>query len=162
MFGAKFLAMKTILLPALLALGLCGLSNTLSAQTKTADEVAVMECLLDYMDGGTFGDTTRLFRAFHASASMKYVDNKTGQFKDVPIADFLNRARAGAGKTQERQCRITHYKVTGTAAQGAVVLEYDTFRFLDFFNLLKIDGQWKIVSKVFYKEEKTTGQMGKG
>lgn len=147
--------MKTILLPALLALGLFGLSPTLSAQKKTADEVAVMECLLDYMDGGTYGDTTRLIRAFHPSASMKFVDNKTGEFKDVPIADFLNRAKAGAGKTQDRQCRITYYKVTGSAAQGAVVCEYPNFRFLDYFSLLKINGEWEIVSKVFYREEKS-------
>lgn len=152
MFVAKFSAMKMILLSALLALGL---STAASAQTKTADEVAVMECLLDYMDGGTFGDTTRLIRAFHPSATMKFVDNKTGEFKDVPIADFLNRARTNAGKTNDRQCRITHYKVTGTAAQAAVVCEYANFRFLDYFNLLKINGQWKIVSKIFYREEKT-------
>lgn len=156
MFVQKLAFMKTILLCALLMLGLCGPSSTLLAQNgRSSDDVAVMECLLDYMDGGTFGDTTRLFRAFHPSASMKFVDNKTGEFKDVPIAEFLNRSRGNAGKTQERQCRITYYKVTGTAAQGAVVCEYATFRFLDYFNLVKINGQWKIVSKVFYREEKT-------
>ena len=43
------------------------------------------------------------------------------------------------------------FDVVGTAA--SVRLDTDNWtghRFTDFFNLVKIDGQWKILSKVFY------------
>ena len=49
------------------------------------------------------------------------------------------------------QSRLTSIDVVGTAAN--VRLDTDNWtghRFTDFFNLVKIDGQWKVVSKVFY------------
>ena len=45
----------------------------------------------------------------------------------------------------------TSIDVVGTVA--SVRLDTDNWtghRFTDFFNLVKIDGQWKVVSKVFY------------
>lgn len=126
----------------------------IQAQELSADEQALRATLADYMDGGTYGDTTRLIRAFHPSASMKSVDQRTGEYRDVPIRDFLERAKANAGKTAARQTRIVYIDMQGNAAQARVELEYPTFTFIDFFNLLKIDGQWKIVSKIFYRQEK--------
>ena len=49
------------------------------------------------------------------------------------------------------QSRFTSIDVVGIAA--SVRLDTDNWtghRFTDFFNLVKIDGQWKVVSKVFY------------
>ena len=49
------------------------------------------------------------------------------------------------------QSRFTNVDVVGTVA--SVRLDTDNWtghRFTDFFNLVKIDGQWKVVSKVFY------------
>ena len=49
------------------------------------------------------------------------------------------------------QSRSTSIDVVGTAA--SVRLDADNWtghRFTDFFNLVKIDGQWKVLSKVFY------------
>ncbi len=106
------------------------------------------------MDGGTYGDTTRLIAAFHASATMKFVDNKTGEFRDVPIATYLNNARKNVGKKNDRTCRILSYDIDGTAAQAKVEIDFGTGMFHDYFNLLKIDGEWKIVSKIFYRIDK--------
>lgn len=63
--------------------------STLSAQSKE-EKAAVEKTLQNYLEGGTNGDTTRLIAAFHPSASMKFVDNKTGEFKDIPIATYLD------------------------------------------------------------------------
>jgi hypothetical protein len=118
------------------------------------DKEAVKATLLNYIEGGTLGDTTRLCSAFHPSASMKYLDNKTKEYKDIPIKEFLDRAKQGAGNKVERKGKIAYLDVQGTVAQAKVELVYDTFKFIDFFNLLKINGEWKIVSKIFYREEK--------
>lgn len=127
-------------------------TDPFEAQDK---DLALEATLMDYLDGGTNGDTTRLIRAFHPSASMKYIDNATGQFRDVPIGDYLNRAKAGAGKKTERTTRIVQYEKTGTAAQARVESDYPTFRFIDYFNLLQINGRWQIVSKIFYRQDKS-------
>ncbi|GAB2557806.1 nuclear transport factor 2 family protein [Spirosoma areae] len=120
----------------------------------TDAEIALDATLRDYLEGGTNGDTTRLIRAFHPSASMNYIDGATGQFEGVPIADYLNRAKAGAGKTIQRTTRIAHREITGRAAQARVESDCPTFRFIDYFNLLLIDGRWQIVSKIFHRQEK--------
>ncbi|WP_164851340.1 nuclear transport factor 2 family protein [Larkinella soli] len=123
------------------------------AQTTPAEDDRIRETLMNYLDGGTFGDTTRLNRAFHPSASMKLVDFTNGRFRDVPIAEYLNNAKKGAGKKADRTTRIVRYEYAGTAGQARVEIDYPTFRFIDFFNLLKIDGEWKIVSKITYRQE---------
>lgn len=35
-----------------------------------------------------------------------------------------------------------------------IVLDYPTARLVDYMSLLKIDGDWKIVTKIFYAEPK--------
>lgn len=118
------------------------------------EKAAVEKTLWNYLDGGTYGDTTRLIAAFHPSASMKFVDNKTGEFRDVPIETYLNNARKNAGKTSDRKCRVLSYDIDGTAAQAKVEIDFGTGIFHDYFNLLKINGEWKIVSKIFYRIDK--------
>jgi len=130
---------------------LCVTWVTSSAQTS--DENAVTETLMNYLDGGTYGDTVKLNKAFHLSATMKYIDNKTGEFRDVPIRDFLNRAKANAGKTSNRKTKIVYTTITGTAAQARLEIDGGTYKFHDYMNLLKINGEWKIVSKVFWRED---------
>ena len=85
---------------------------------SSPDEAAVRETLMNYLDGGTNGDTVKLNKAFHKSATMKYIDNKTGEFRDVPIADYLNRAKANAGKKSDRKTKIVYTTISGTAAQA--------------------------------------------
>ncbi len=130
---------------------LCVTWVTSSAQTS--DENAVTETLMNYLDGGTYGDTVKLNKAFHLSATMKYIDNKTGEFRDVPIRDFLNRAKANAGKTSNRKTKIVYTTITGTAAQARLEIDGGTYKFHDYMNLLKINGEWKIVSKIFWRED---------
>lgn len=131
---------------------LLGISTATLAQKS--DKEAIKATLMNYIEGGTYGDTTRLIGAFHPSASMKGVDNKTGEFRDVPIKEYLDRAKSNAGKKSDRKGKIVYMDFEGSAGQARVELVYDTFKFIDFFNLLKINGEWKIVSKIFYREDK--------
>jgi hypothetical protein len=55
------------------------------------------------------------------------------------------------GPAHELRSRIVSIDVSNTIA--SVRLEIDNWtghRFTDMFTLLKVDGQWKIISKVFY------------
>lgn len=121
---------------------------------ESADEAAIRNTISDYFEGVVNGDTIRMREAFHPSASMKYVDYQTGEYKDVPIADFLNRLKANAGKKTGRKTKIVYINLKGTAAQARLEIDGGTFYFHDYMNLLKIDGQWRIVSKIFWREDK--------
>ena len=113
------------------------------------EEAAVRECLQNYMSGQ--GD--RVEKAFHPSASMKYVDVQTKEFKDVPIAEFIARVKANTNRP-DRKIEIVALNVEGTAAQAKIKIETDKVIMYDYMNLLKIDGQWKIVSKIFSRHDK--------
>jgi hypothetical protein len=138
------------LLPAITFFCFVFCSTTLSGQSKT-DEEGVKECLQNYMSG--VGD--RVEKAFHPSAFMKYVDYKTGEFKDVPIAEFIGgiKSNPNAGKS-DRKIEIVSMNIEGSAAQAKIKIESGNVVMNDYMNLLKINGEWKIVSKIFSRAER--------
>ncbi len=90
------------------------ISASLFAQKIAAtDKEAVEATLMNYAEGATNGESARVVAAFHPAASMKYVDNKTGEFKDVPIADFLERVKQNDGKKSNRTQKIVHLDISG-------------------------------------------------
>jgi hypothetical protein len=134
-----------VLLIALLALFLPALVH---AQNND-EEKGVRECLGNYMSGE--GD--RVEKAFHPSATMKYIDVQTGEFKDVPIADYIARVKANTNKV-DRKIEITSLNIEGAAAQAKIKIEMEKVILYDYMNLLKINGEWKIVSKIFSRQNK--------
>ncbi len=126
------------------------LNGATFAQQASTEKTLLEETLMNYLDGGTNGDTIRLSKAFHPSASMRFV--RDGKFVDVPISQYIANTKVGV--KQNRSTRIVSYDIFGTAAQAKVEIQTDAFRISDYFNLLKIDGRWQIVSKIFSREEK--------
>lgn len=114
------------------------------------EEPAVRECLQNYMSGQ--GD--RVEKAFHPSATMKYVDYQSKEFKDVPIADYIARVKGNTGPRADRKIEVVSLNVEGTAAQAKIKIETDKVIMYDYMNLLKINGEWKIVSKIFSRHDK--------
>jgi hypothetical protein len=113
------------------------------------DEQAVRTCLEHYMSG----DGNRMEIAFHPSATMKYIDAQTGDFKDVAIADFIARVKANTNPPQ-RKIEIVSINIEGTAATGKIKIESGNVLLYDYMNMLKINGEWKIVSKIFSRLNK--------
>lgn len=130
----------------LIAITLLCFSFSVFAQT---DEAAVKACLENYMSG----DGNRMEKAFHTSATMKYIDAQSGEFKDVPIADFIARVKANPG-TAERKIEIVSMNLEGNAAQAKIKIEMEKVILYDYMNLLKINNEWKIVSKIFSRQSK--------
>lgn len=122
-------------------------SSAIIAQQN--DEAAVRICLENYMSG----DGDRMEKAFHPSATMKYIDISTNEFKDVPIADFIARVKANT-TPQNRKIEIVSMNIEGNAANGKIKIETDKVIMYDYMNMLKIDGEWKIVSKIFSRMNK--------
>lgn len=123
--------------------------QTISSAQNKADEAAVKECLENYMSA----DGPRVEKAFHPSATMKYIDIANGEFKDVPIADYISRVKANTTKT-ERKIGIESMNIEGTAAHAKIKIETASAILYDYMNLLKINGEWKIVSKIFSRVNK--------
>ena len=121
-----------------------------SAVAQSTEEAAVRTCLDNYMSGE--GD--RVEKAFHSSATMKYIDAQSGEFKDVPIADYIARVKANTNGPGSRKIELVLLNIEGNAANGKIRIETDKVILYDYMNMLKINGEWKIVSKIFSRQNK--------
>jgi hypothetical protein len=59
-----------------------------------------------------------------------------------------------SGIKQDRKTKIENIAVYGNAAVAKITIEYPTFYFHDIMSLLKTKEGWKIVSKIFYRQNK--------
>lgn len=125
------------------------LSISISTFAQSEDE-AIKETLNNYLDGGAVGDTARLNRAFFAYANLRNL-SKEGKVSEMPVKKFIAAVPAGGAKWTSK---IVSYSYAGTAATAVTEEELPTFKFVDFLNLLKINGEWKIVSRVYSRVEK--------
>ena len=122
-----------------------------SLQAQDSDYALVEKTVNYYLDGGTNNDFETLKKAFHETATMKYIG---GEYKEVNAIEFFKKGMKPGGPKQNRKTRILSLDITGHAANAKLEIEYPDFYFIDYMNLLKIDGEWKIVSKIFYRKEK--------
>jgi len=128
-----------------------------TTETET-ERGAITRVVEAYIDGARTGDADKLMEAFDQRAWM--FGSLGGQRVDVPIAEMIGMVKAQPmGETYE--ARITSVEQVGDAAR--VTLDetgcWGSVSFTDFFCLSKIDGEWKIVSKVFAH---TGGEMPTG
>ena len=121
------------------------------AQTdiKTIQEIQTV--LTYYLDGGTNGDSVMFSKAFVPDGQMRYMRNDT--IFNVSWKDFMARARNN-GVKQDRKTKIESIQVFGNAASAKLTIENPTFYFHDIMSLLKTKDGWKIVGKIFYREDK--------
>ena len=138
--------MKQFTLQTMLFAASFFITGSLLAQS---DEAGVKACLENYMSGQ--GD--RVEKAFHPSATMKYIDAQSSEFKDVPIADYIARVKGNTGPLN-RKIEIVSMNIEGTAAHAKIKIEMEKVILYDYMNLLKINGEWKIVSKIFSRQNK--------
>lgn len=74
-----------------------------------------------------------------------------GEHVSVNAVEFFRKGMK-PGPPSKRQTRVSSIEINGNAASARLEIDYPTFRFIDYMNLLKIDGEWKIVSKIFFRE----------
>ncbi|MEL7163181.1 MAG: nuclear transport factor 2 family protein [Bacteroidota bacterium] len=115
---------------------------------QTSDYALVEETVGYYLDGGTNNDFATLEKAFHPDATMQYMSGDG--FTKVNALEFFG-SRMKAGPKSNRKTRVVHIDVSGHAATAKLEIDYPTFTFVDYMTLLKIEGRWQIVSKVFYR-----------
>jgi len=118
------------------------------------EETMVRNAVRHYLKGHATGDG-----AHHALAmkedvgSMYFVNDGALQSRtfEAYIAGALGRP---AENEAERARYIDWVDVTGTSAVARVVLDYPGVVLTDYMSLLKIDGEWQIVNKIFDRQTK--------
>lgn len=141
--------MKTRIIIALTALTLTSsLGLLLSGSTHDADLVEIEKVVGYYLDAGRVGDPDLLRQAFHDSARLQFVkDDEYGQWT---AAEYIGWRKPG--KTSQYESRILSVDCAGDAAVVKAEMVFETVAFVDYLSLLRIDGRWWIVNKVFHRE----------
>jgi hypothetical protein len=136
-------------LASLLALGALFPFGSATAQTSNAaEEAAVRAALEHYLAGHATGDGKHFSMVFHPESKLFF--NRDGQFATRTSAEYIAGASGKpAADEARRKRRIAMVDVTGDAAVAKVELDYPDVFFTDYFTLLKVNGEWKIVNKTF-------------
>jgi hypothetical protein len=94
---------------------------------------------------GTFIDEGRLMWIADGQLRMRTSGEYIAGFQGKPPANEASRKR-----------RVVMVDVTGDAAVAKVELDYPDTRITDYFALLKVGTDWKIVHKWFHRQPKQT------
>lgn len=141
-------APRTVLLLAVLAAALPG-----TAAAQSGEEQAVRAAVDHYLTAHATGDGAHHRVVFHPVADLFWVDG--GALQTITSDQYIARSpgRPAPDEAQRRR-RIALVDVTGDAAVVKVELDYPNVFFTDYFTLLKIEGEWKIVNKTFTRRSK--------
>ena len=123
--------------------------HTGAAADVVADYDAICRVLQLCTEGEAKGDVAKLQEAFHADARM--FGSLAGTRYDVPIAELFALAESAPADTGNYRSRVLSVHQTGDAAVAVVAEEgyWGTVSFVDYFQLARIEGAWKIVCKLF-------------
>ena len=118
------------------------------ASSGLSEYEAIANTVQQYIDGGKSGRGADMKPAFHPDATIfGYVGADLFAGPIQQLFDWNDQN----GPATELQARIASIDIFGTVA--AVRLELDNWtghRFTDLFTLLKVEGEWKIMNKVFH------------
>ncbi len=119
-----------------------------NAPTNLSEYDAITKVVQHYIDGANSGRGDDMKPAFHEDATIfGYVGSNlfAGPIQQLFAWNDEN------GPATELQAKIVSINLIGTVATVRLELENWTgHRFTDLFTLLKVEGEWKIMNKVFH------------
>jgi hypothetical protein len=119
-----------------------------NAPTSLSEYDAIASTVQHYINGGKTGRTDEMKLAFHKDATIfGYIGPDLFAGPIQGLFDWNDQN----GPAAELQGRIASIDITETVATVRLELEnWSGHRFTDLFTLLKVDGEWKIMNKVFH------------
>ena len=124
------------------------LTTVIMTQTQAQDtNLSSIENTINlYLDGMINHNSASIKKAFAPTASMKWVEK--GAYQEVNASAALSEY-LDSNKPSKSVARITSINRQGDAANVGLEIEYETFTFVDYMHLLKINNEWLIVSKTY-------------
>lgn len=112
---------------------------------------AITQAIQPYLDGARLGQGAVMKAAFHDDATVYgYVGSDLIAGPIKVVYDWTD----SLGPSPNIAPRIVKVDVAGKAANVRIEVDsWQQYRFTDIFNLMKIDGKWLIVSKIFHTHE---------
>ena len=126
----------------------------LKMQKDDVEIAAARIPLENYLQGHATGNSEFMQKAFYPESRLLFV--REGKLNQRTSAEYIKGAGGKPAADEANRKRwIEMVDVVGNAAIGKIVLDYPTTYFVDYFALLKIDGEWKIVNKSFQAQPRS-------
>ncbi len=131
-----------------LAVALCALPSEGTAQTTAADSAGIRAAAMDYIEGWYAGDAQRMSRALHPELAKRIVmtdstgRSRLGQMSAMTLVDYTG---AGGGKATPADKQRKEFRILDVY-HGAAVAKIVASEWVDYLELGKWNGQWKIVN----------------
>ena len=115
----------------------------------TAEKAAIKKTLEDhYFMGLEKNDPDLLGKVFHTGSHLQTVRGD-GKIWDKPSVEW-RKGFDPAKKGTKYECEVADIRLAGNVASVTTVLESDKVKYVDYLNMMKIEGKWMIVSKIFH------------
>ncbi|NHQ92647.1 nuclear transport factor 2 family protein [Janthinobacterium lividum] len=122
----------------------------MSKPTYVQDYQAIVDVLNKYNEGCKQADSSIMKPAFNAQATM-FSSDAEGKLAGGGIQTLFDGIDTVFQPSPEAQGAIVSVDIVGTAASARIdTNDVSGFCFTDFFHLLKVEGKWTIVSKIFH------------
>lgn len=120
-----------------------------------ADREAIVHVLNEYLDGLYHSDTTRLRRVLHPQALYATASDGTLLVRTMPeYFPIVDVRPSPASHGQAREDRIVSIDFAGpVTAIARLECVVQPRHFIDLLTMVKLDGRWWILSKVFHFDE---------
>ncbi|MBL4568398.1 MAG: nuclear transport factor 2 family protein [Flavobacteriaceae bacterium] len=127
------------------------LTFSISAVTfsQESDYIQIEKTLHYYLDGNLIDDFEIIKKAFHANATMKSVSSKTGDYREYNALEVFKNAKKRETPKPNITSRVSYINIFGSAASAKLETNLPRATVVDYMHLLKIDGKWQIVSKIY-------------
>ena len=122
----------------------------MSKPTYVPEYQAIVETLNKYNEGCKQAKSSIMKPAFNEKATMFSVDGD-GQLAGGAIQALFDGIDSGFRPSPDAQSAIVRIDIVGTAARARIdTTDVSGFCFTDFFHLLKVEGRWTVISKIFH------------
>ncbi len=118
--------------------------------TYVQDYNAIVAVLNQYNEGGKQAKSELMKPAFSDRATIFGLDSD-GNLSDGPIQGLFDTIDTAFRPSPEAKAAIVRVDIVGYAASARIDTDdISGFRFTDFFNLLKVNDRWTVVSKIYH------------
>lgn len=126
-------------------MGLMILGCSFFTNAQNQEKVLLEKTIQTYFDGWMTGDTIKIGKAMHLTCQLKVIkDNQVVEYdRKTYLKGFKLRP-----KLENTQGRIINIDITGNVASAKCEIETAQRLFTDYFNMMKLNGEWYIVDKI--------------
>ena len=123
---------------------------------NSSDGDLIKQAVQHYSDGLLNSSGESLRKAFHPKAAV--IGIQEGKFFYNTIDEFVDHVGGTPSPTstgEEASLEILSIDQTGEAATVKVACNLPGFKYTDYLSLLKVEGDWMIMNKIFRHAPKT-------